>query len=198
VNAGESERRSSSKKRRRAAKAMPKWMALLMVAAIGAAFLFGAGMIFWTQAPVAVRCQRVSRDRVDVTVERRVLGFHTISTEIVPDVINAFGIRVAGSKKSRGGSSFSQNALMLNPRQGAQRRASGVSSQLTRPKAMARQIDEFINASSERSLTLWYVPWLLHLLALPFLFVALLMLFVLGKGLLLTLGFIKPESLPVE
>lgn len=170
-----------------------------MAAAISAACLFGAGLIFWTQAPAAVRCDRVSRDRVDVTVERRVLGLHTISTEIVPDVINAFGVRVAGRRKSGGGgSSFSKNALMLNPRHGAQRRASGVASQLNQPKAMARQIDEFINASSERSLTLWYVPWLLHLLALPFVVVALLMLYVLGKGLLLTLGLIKPESPPAE
>jgi len=177
---------------------MPKWQALLMVAAIGAAFLFGAGLIFWTQAPAAVRCDRVSRDRVDVTVECRFLGFHTISTETVPDVINAFGVREAGSKKSGSGSSFSQNVLLLNPRHGAQRRASGVASQLNRPKAMARQIDEFINTSSARSLTLWYVPWLLHLLALPFVFVALLTLFVLGKGLLLTLGLIKPEPPPAE
>ena len=177
---------------------MPKWKALLMVAAIGAACLFGAGLIFWTQAPTAVRCDRVSRNHVDVTVERRVLGSHAISTEVVPDVINAFGIRVAGGQKSGGGSSFSQNALMLRSRHGTDVRASGAASVLPRPKAMARQIDDFINISSERSLTLWFVPWLLHLLALPFVLVALLMLFVLGRGLLLTLGFLKPEASPVE
>ncbi len=169
-----------------------------MLAAISAGCLLGAGLIFWTQAPAVVRCDRISRDRVDVTMERRVLGLHTIGRETVADVINAFGVRQAGAKKSGSGSSFSQNVLLLNPRHGAQRRASGVASQLNRPKAMARQIDEFINTSSERSLTLWYVPWLLHLLALPFVFVALLMLFVLGKGLLLTLGLIKPESPPAE
>ena len=161
MSAGKSERRSSSKKRGRAARTMPKWQALLMVTVIGAACSFGAGLIFRTQAPAAVRCDRISRDRVDVTVERRVLGWHTISTETVPDVIKAFGVREAGSKKSGHGSSFSQNVLMLNPRHGAQRRASGVASQLNRPKAMARQIDEFINVSSERSLTIWYVPWFL-------------------------------------
>lgn len=59
---------------------------------------------------------------------------------------------------------------------------------------MARQIDEFINTSSERSLTLWYFPWLLHLLALPFVCVALLMWYVLGNGLLLTLGLRKPAD----
>ena len=175
---------------------MPKGLALLMVTAIGAAFLFGAGLIFWTHAPAAVRCDRVSRDRVDVTVERRFLGLHPISTETVPDVINAFGVREAGGRKSGGGSSFAQNVLVLNPRHGAQTRVPGVASQLTRPKAMARQIDEFINVSSERSLTLWYVPWFLHLLALPFLLVALLMGYVLGNGLLVTLGFLKPDPPP--
>lgn len=173
---------------------MPKGLALLMVAAIGVAFSFGAGLIFWTQAPAAVRCDRVSRDRVDVTVERRVLGLRTIYRETIPDVIHAFGVREAGTKRSGHGSSFSKNVLMLNPRQGAQRRVPGVASQLARPKRMARQIDEFINTSSERSLTLWYFPWLLHLLALPFVCVALLMWYVLGNGLLLTLGLRKPAD----
>jgi len=63
---------------------------------------------------------------------------------------------------------------------------------------MAKQIDDFINISSERSLTLWFVPWLLHLLALPFLFVALLMLWGLGEGLLRTIGVFKPMPIPNE
>ena len=122
----------------------------------------------------------------------------TIRTDTVPDVINAFSIRVAGAKKSRPGSSFSQNVLVLMPRHGAERRASGIASQLTRPKAMAQQIDDFIKGSSDRSLTLWYVPWLLHFLAMPFVFVALLMLFGLGEGLLRVFGYLKPASLPIR
>jgi hypothetical protein len=145
-----------------------------------------------------VLCERVSRNRVDVTVERRVLGLRVINAETVADVINAFGIRLAGSKKSGGGSSFSQNALLLRSRDGADLQASGVASVLPRPRTMARQIDDFINTSSERSLTLWFVPWLLHLLALPFLFVALLMLWGLGGGLLRTIGFLKPAPVPNE
>ncbi len=169
-----------------------------MLAAIGAGCLFAAGLIFWTQAPSVVRCERVSRNRVDVTVERRVVGLHLIKTQTVPDVINAFGIRVAGSKKSGGGSSFSQNALLLRSRDGTDVRASGIASVLPGPRRMAKQIDDFINISPERSLTLWFIPWLLHLLALPFLFVALLMLWGLGEGLLRMFGFLKPAALPNE
>lgn len=198
VSGGKPEWQSSARKRRRSTGAMPKWKALLMLAAIGAGCLVAAGVICWTQAPARVRCDRVSRDRVDVMVERRLLGFYPISAEVIPDVINAFGVRIAGSKKSGSGSSFSQNALLLAPREGTQRRVSGVASQLGRPKAMARQIDEFIKTSSQRSLTLWYIPWLLHLLALPFVFVAFLMLWGLGEGLLRTLGFLKPEPPLVE
>jgi len=131
-------------------------------------------------------------------VERRVLGLHTIGRETVPDVINAFSVREAGAKKSGSGSSFSQNVLKLAPRHGAERRVSGIASQLSRPKTMARRIDAFIDGSSEASLTLWYVPWLLHVLAVPFVFVALLLLFALGEGLLRTLGVLKPASLPVR
>jgi hypothetical protein len=177
---------------------MPKWKAMLLLAVMGPLFLFGAGLIFWTQAPAVVRCDRGPDGLVDVTVERRLLGFHTIATETVSDVINAFSVREAGAKRSGSGSSFSQNVLKLAPREGAQRRASGVASQLTRPKAMARQIDAFINGSSGPSLTLWYVPWLLHVLALPFVFGGLLLLYALGEGLLRMLGFFKVASLPIR
>ena len=173
---------------------MPKWKAMLLLAVMSALFLFFAGLIFWTQAPALVRCERDPDGLVNVTVERRVLGLHTIGTETVRDVINAFSVREAGKKKSGGGSSFSQNVLKFTPRHGAERRASSVASQLTRPKAMARQIDAFIKESSEPSLTLWYVPWLLHVLAVPFVFVALLLLFALGEGLLRTFGFLKSAS----
>ena len=177
---------------------MPKWKAMLMLAVMGPLFLFGAGVVFWTQAPAVVQCDRGSDGFVDVTVERRLLGFHTITSEIIPDVINAFSVREAGAKRSGSGTSFSQNVLKLAPREGAQRRVSGVASQLNRPKTMARQIDAFINGSSEPSLTLWYVPWLLHVLALPFVFVALLLLYALGEGVLRTLGFFKPAPLPAR
>jgi hypothetical protein len=196
MSAGKPKRQSRPKGRGRGVYTMPKWKAMLMLAVLGPLFLFFAGLICWTQAPAVVRCERRPEGKVDVTVERRVLGLHTISTETVPDVINAFSVRVAGATKSGQGSSFSQNVLKLTPRNGPERRASGVASQLTRPKAMARQIDAFIKESSDPSLTLWYVPWLLHVLAVPLVFVGLLLLFALGEALLRTLGFLKPASVP--
>lgn len=165
---------------------------MLLLAGMSSLFLFFAGLIFWTQAPAVVRCDRGPEGRVDITVERRVLGFRTIGSETILDVINAFSVRQAGAKRKGGGSSFSQNVLTFTPRQGAQRRASGVATVFTRPKAMARQIDEFIKESSDPSLTVWYVPWLLHLLAVPFIFVSLFLLFGLGEGILRTAGFLKP------
>jgi hypothetical protein len=193
MRAGKPKRQSGSRKRGQAAETMPKWKAMLLLAVMSAVFLFAAGLILWTQAPAVVQCDRGPEGRVDVTVERRVLGLHTIGTETVPDVINAFSVRKAGQKRKGGGSSFSQNVLMLTPRQGAERRVSGIASELTnRPKALARQIDEFIKGSSEPSLTLWYLPWLPHVLAVPFVLVSLLLLFGLGEGLLRMLGFLKP------
>ena len=166
---------------------------MLLLAVISSLFLFFAGLIFWTQAPAVVLCDRGSERRVNITVERRLLGLRTIHTETVRDVINAFSVRQAGRKKKGGGSSFSQNVLMFTPRHGSQKRASGIATVLTTPKAIARQFDEFIKESSEPSLTVWYVPWLLHLIALPFIFVSLFLLFALGEGLLRTIGFLKPE-----
>ena len=192
MSAGNRKRQSSSKKRGPAAYPMSKWKAMLLLAAISSLFLFFAGLIFWTQAPAVVRCDRRSGGPVDITVERRLLGLRTIGTETVLDVINAFSVRQVGQKRKGGGSSFSQNVLMFTPRHGAQRRASGVATVFAGPKAMARQIDEFIKESADRSLTVWYVPWFLHLIALPFVFVSLFMLFALGEALLRAAGFLKP------
>jgi len=176
---------------------MPKWLALLMLAAISAACLSGAGLILWFGAPALVRCDRGPEGRVDVTVERRVLGLLTIGTETVPDAIHAHS--VSGSNFTGGGdSSLPNHVVMLIPRHRPERQASGIASPGGRPKAMARQIEEFINGSSDPSLTLWYVRWVLNLCAVPFVFVAGLTLFGLGEGLLRALGYFKPASVPTQ
>jgi hypothetical protein len=199
MSAGKRERQTAPKHRRHAAKTMPKWSAMLLLAGLSALFLSGAGLIFWFAAPTVVRCDLGPEGRIDVTVERRVLGWHTIFKETVPDVVQAFSVRKAGGKRSGWGSSPSQHVLMLRPRQGPDRQVSGISSWFeSAPKSMAQQMNEFIRGSSGTSLVRWWVPWLLNILAVPFVFVSLLMLWGLGEGLLRALGLIKPVSVPTN
>jgi hypothetical protein len=199
MSAGKRERQPGPKHRGHAAKTMPKGRAMLLLAGLSALFLSGAGLIFWAAAPTVVRCELAPEGRIDVTVERRVLGWHTIFEETVPDVVQVFSVRKAGGKRSGGGSSPSQHVLMLRPRQGPDRQVSGISSWFeSGPKGMAQQMNEFIRGSFGRSLIRWWVPWLLNILAVPFVFVSLLMLWGLGEGLLRAPGLIKRASVPTN
>jgi hypothetical protein len=198
MSAEKRERQTGQKHRGHAAKAMPRWTAMLLLAGLSALFLSGAGLIFWFAAPTVVRCER-GPEGIDVTVERRVLGWQTVFKETVPDVVQAFSVRKAGGKRSGWGSSPSQHVLMLRSLQGPDRQVSGISSWFeSGPKGVAQQMNEFIHGSSGTSLIRWWVPLLLNILAVPFVFVSLLMLWGLGEGLLRALGLIKPVSVPTN
>jgi hypothetical protein len=168
---------------------MPKWLALTMLSF----FLALAGAMVWMGMAIVVRCDRVHEDRVDVTVERRILGLIPLSREVVPDVTDA-GIVVSSRKARSKGGRGATVKLSLTPRQGdvVVRNRFGPSFG-TQPSEMAAQIDQFIKAPSRTSLTTWWMPWLVNVFAVPF---GLLPGAALGEVLLRKLGFIKPEPNP--
>jgi hypothetical protein len=83
---------------------------------------------------------------VDVTVERRLLGWIAIHTESVADVIHSKRVaedRLTGGGVSKHRGSFSDE-LVLTPRHGPEWHSPLCTPSFgTRPKAMAGQIDEF-------------------------------------------------------
>jgi hypothetical protein len=167
---------------------MPKWKALLVLGAIGAI----GGLLLWFGLVIVVRADRVHHDRVDVTLERRFLGLVTLSSETVPDVIEA-GIEVVSSRGSSGRYS-STVALELTPREGPPvRRGQFGPAVGTKPYDASQQITQFLKEPSRPSFTTWWMPWLVNVGSLPF---VLIIVGVLGENLLRALGFFKagPDS----
>lgn len=190
---GKTRRQSGSRRQRRAAKTMPKWKAWLLIGAL----LSLTGLLLWFGLAIVVRCDRAPEGRVDVTVERRFLGLLALSTETVPDVVKAdvyiVWTRSGGGGKQRHGSTV---ALELTPRHGPVCRRSRIGPSFgTDPYDMVEQIERFLNEPSERSLTSWWMPWLVNVAAVPF---VLIVGGILGEVLLRALGFLKPVPLPTQ
>lgn len=133
------------------------------------------GLLLWLGLAVVVRCERVAEDRVDVTVERRFLGWLTVRSEIIGDVREAHASRLAteANRGLRKGRSRPLQELSLITRERREWLSPQVSPSLgTRPKAMAPQIEQFIEDRSRREpLTLWWMPWLVNVAAVVFLLV---------------------------
>ena len=159
-------------------------------------FCLMTAILLWFGAVVAVRCDRVAervveervetRDgltvrvphvvqegRVDVTVERRVFGLLAVRTERLPDVVQATSIRRSGGVR-RAGSPRVGAQLRLTLRDGRQWESWPVAMQSagTPPGEMAERIREFLDRSSAPSLRLRSIPWLMNVLAVPFLLVS--------------------------
>lgn len=137
----------------------------------------GGGFLLWLGLAVVVRCERVAEDRVDVTVERRFLGWLTLRSETIGDVREAHSSRRAteanrGLRKRKGLSGPLQELSLLT-REGREWLSPQVSPSFgTRPRAMAPQIERFIQDESRREpLTLWWMPWLVNIAAVFFLLV---------------------------
>jgi hypothetical protein len=187
----------SSGRTKRSAKTMPKGLAILLLAVLGVLFLGAAGLILWYAAPTRVTGEFRADGRADVTVERRFLGWHTFSSETVPDVVSAHTHRVSSKGRSGSGGSKSKYVVMLVSRDGFSKRVSGVESTLeVGVKSLAQQIHDFVQGSSKPPMNLWSVSWLLNSLALPFVLVSFLMFIGLGESLLRTLGILKPAEAP--
>jgi hypothetical protein len=181
--------RSVGKKRRSRAYAMPKWQAYPIIGVI----LFLTGALLWMGQTIVSTTELVGNGRVDVTVERRFLGFIPLSTEIVLDVDKAdvyigWNRTSGGGKKARG----STYALDLTPRQGPLvRRTRFGPAYGTHPFEMADQINAFIAAPQATPLVQWWVPWVVNLAAIPFVLVSGAFL---GAMLLNALGITRPET----
>jgi hypothetical protein len=146
---------------------MRKWTAWLVIGVM----VFVTGLLLWFGLAIVVRCDRVQAGRVDVTIERRFLGLLTVSSETVPDVVEAgtYVIQGSGTGRQRTGSTA---ALELTSRSGAVSRRTRFGPAFgTRPDLMAEQIMQFVNDPSKSSLTTWWMPWLVNIGALPFVLV---------------------------
>jgi len=163
---------------------LPKWKAWLALGAISAL----AGLLLWWGLAIVVRCDRVREGRVDVTLERRLFGWLTVTREIVQDVVRADVSAVRGRRGS------ATMTLELTPREGpvVRRARFGPSFGTTAPAA-ARQIQTFITTPSTPFLVTWWMPWLVNAAALPFLFIA---GATVGEVMLRVLGVIGPAKSP--
>jgi hypothetical protein len=147
-------------------------------------------LLLWYGLAIVVRCDRMQDGRVDVMVDRRFYGFLTVNSTSVKDVINADVYYVwdrtsGGGRKARGYT----ESIELTPRTGAVVRRNKFGPSFGNlPDPMSTRINHFINESSEPSDTIWWMPWLVNVAAIPF---VLILGGVIGSILLHKLGFFK-------
>ncbi len=185
----DTKRRPGRKKRRSRAYTMPKWQAYPLIGTI----LVLTGALLWMGQTIVATTELVQNERVNVTLERRFLGFIPLSTEIVPDVVNADVYigwnRTSGGGKQARGSTY---ALDVTPREGPLvRRTRFGPAYGTHPFEMADQINAFIAAPATKPLVLWWVPLVVNLGAIPFVLVSGVFL---GAMLSFALGITRPEA----
>ena len=162
---------------------MRTWKAWLIIAVMGSL----AGFLVWCGLTIVVRAERVSATRVDVTLERRFLGFLPVSTESVPDVINA-GVRTVRSRERRGATAI----LELTTRQsGVVSRSQFGPAMGTTPYDVADQVGPMLNDQTKTSLTVSWTPWLVNVAAIPFVLVV---GGILGEVVLRALGMMKDAA----
>jgi hypothetical protein len=128
------------------------------------------GILLWFGAVIVVRCDRIE-GRVDVAVEQRLLGVFPVWTERLADVVRA------GAEQKRGRRGPGNPQLRLGLRDGPVWYSQPVGWALgTPPSEMAPRIQEFVDRSSAPSLRIWWMPWVMAALSVPFLLVFLLFL----------------------
>lgn len=147
-------------------------------------FFAMACLLLWLGIGIVVRCDRVPpgtdgapptvadarRDRVDVTVDYRVLGLLTVRRVAIVDVERADWSE-GGSRGTR------SSSLILRPRDGQAWSSPSVRYVVgTPPKEAAARINAFIAGPPIASLGLWWASWLLNVLAVPLLLVVLVFL----------------------
>ena len=164
MSKAKTERQSRRRTHGQPATTMPKWKAWLVIGVM----LFVSGLLLWFGLAIVVRCDRVQEGRVDVTLDRRFLGFLTLSRERVPDVVKAgvYVLQGTGSGRQRSGPTA---ALELTSRDGTVTRRTRFGPAFgTQPSAMAEQIGQLLDDRSRPSLTTWWMPWLVNIGAVPF------------------------------
>jgi hypothetical protein len=176
----------SKQRKRRKVEPMSKWKAWLIIAALTGL----TGLLLWFGLVIVVRSERMPEGRVDVTVQRRFLGFLPISSETFRDVVTADVYNVAG-RGSSGGRRGGTVALQLTSRDGAVSRRTRFGPAFgTQPNDIAQQIQQLIDDRARPAFTRWWMPWVVNIGAIPF---VLIVGAFYGELLLRALGFIKPE-----
>ena len=146
---------------------MPSWKAWLGIGVI----LGLGGLLMWWGLAIVVRCEYAQPARVDVTIERSLFGLVPLGRESIPDVVKAdvyvvWGRTRSGDRQRRG----TTIALELTTRAGSVTRRTQFGPAIgTRPGEMADQIQGLLKTPSSAPLTLWWMPWLVNVAALPFL-----------------------------
>ena len=170
---------------------MSKWKAWLLIGVMTCV----TGVLLWLGLAIVVRSERVQEGRVDVTVQRRLLGFLPISTTTVRDVVNADVYVLSRGSSDRPGSRGTM-ALQLTARDGSVWRWTRFGPAFgTQPNDVAAEIERLIHTPDKQPLTTWWMPWLVNIGAVPFVLVV---GGIWGSVLLRALGFLKPEPGPVS
>jgi hypothetical protein len=140
---------------------------------VTAGFLGMTAFLLWAGAVIAVRCERVASGRVDVVIERRVIGLVPVGRERFPDVVKAWSVqRRAPSRVGFSTVVGAQLALKLRDGREWESAPSAIQIVGTRPAEMADRIQEFIDRSTAPSLQLRWIPWLMSILVVPFLLIS--------------------------
>ncbi len=154
-------------------------------------FLCLTGALLWLGLAIVVRCDRVREGRVDVTLERRFLGWLTLSTETVPDVVKAGIVAVRPGPGAPARQSGVTVKLELTPRSGPVCLRTRFGPSLgTQPWDVAEQIELLIKDPSRPSFTAWWMPWVVNAGAVPFVLV---LGALLGEVLLRALGLFRAD-----
>jgi hypothetical protein len=141
---------------------MAKWKAWLIIGVLACI----GGLLVWFGLVIVVRADRVEAGRVDVTVDRRLLGVLPLSREVLADVVRADVYVVRGRTAGRRGSA---SALELTSRGGViLRRTRFGPSVGADPFDAAEAITQFMKDPSRASMTSWWMPWLVNVAAIPF------------------------------
>lgn len=172
---------------------MSRWLAYLLM---GVIFFITAVTLFFG-ASVVVVAERVSESRVDVIVERRLVGLFTVQRQNVEDVTKAARrgesriTGMAGSKHRRSNDQWFElvrrdgtvwQSPLRTPSFGAS------------TAEVVREINAVIESPTLPSIQTGWTPLIVNLGALVLLFVSGLMLMAIGEGLLRALGMIKDQD----
>jgi hypothetical protein len=135
-----------------------------------------------TRGIVTVPVERViDPGRIDVVVQRRILGLIPISNESLADVTEISLSSGSNSVRRRPGgpvsSSYATEELILKQRDGREWRSPNASYFFgTAPSEIRDGLEQLLDGSGSRALRLWWVTWFSNLIGIPFALVSLLLI----------------------
>lgn len=136
-----------------------------------------------TRGIVTVTVERViDPGRIDVFVQRRILGLIPISNESLSDVTEVSLSSGSNSVRRRPGGpvkeSYATEELILEQRDGREWRSPSASYLMgTAPSDVRDALEQLLDGEGPRALRLWWATWFSNLIAIPFVLVALLLVY---------------------